>query len=243
MLKHRITREHMIDSSEYNSVNPINWKARVVIVDDEPTLRFGLTQILGNEKNLDVCGEASNFDQALRLIERVRPDMAVLDISLEKRCGIEIIRTIRQRFGSVKLLVWSLHDEALYAERVLHAGAMGYISKREEPAKIVQAIFQILNGKKYLSERMVSLMLKKNYSDNRLPVRSPVEVLTDRELEILEMIGMGFSTVTIAHCVQRSVKTIEAHRANIKKKLNLTKNSELIRYAVEWIHDSQSLRN
>ncbi|MFB3785256.1 MAG: response regulator [bacterium] len=230
----------MIDSKDYY---PTPAKARIVIVDDEPTLRFGLTQILCLEKNLAVCGEASNVDQALQLIENARPDVAIVDISLEKRCGVDIIRTIRQRFDSVKLLVWSLHDEELYAERVLHAGAMGYISKREEPAKIVQAIFQILTGKKYLSERMVGLMLKRTFYNDRLPVRSPIEVLTDRELEILEMIGKGFSSETIAHCVQRSVKTIEAHRSNIKKKLSLPKNLDLLRFAMQWFHEIESIRN
>ncbi len=230
----------MIDSQEYY---PHPDKARILIVDDEPTMRFGLTQILDHEKSLSVCGEAANVDQALLLIEHARPDVAIVDISLDKRCGVEIIRTIRQRFRSLKLLVWSLHDEELYAERVLHAGAMGYISKREEPEKIVQAIFHVLNGKKYLSERMVGVMLKRTYKNDRLPIRSPIEVLSDRELEILEMIGKGLTSESIARSVQRSVKTIEAHRSNIKKKLNLPKNLDLIRFAMEWSREIESIRN
>jgi DNA-binding NarL/FixJ family response regulator len=212
-----------------------NSAQRILIVDDHPMMRTGLAQLIGNEDDLKVCTEADNAGQALDAVAKQKFELALVDISLPDKNGLELIKDIRALKPDLPILVLSMHDEMIYAERVLRAGARGYIMKQEGGQKILAAIRQVLAGKVYVSEKMSARILE-NFSGNQTEnPGSPVRRLSDREFEVFQLIGQGIGTRDIAGRLHLSVKTVEVHRANIKEKLQLTTATELVRYAVRWL--------
>lgn len=208
---------------------------RILIVDDHPMMRQGLAQLIGNEPDLIVCCEAENAHQALDAIQNQAPDLVLADITLPDKSGIELIKDIQAMYPGLAVLVISMHDESLYAERVLRAGGRGYIMKQEGGRKLLEAIRHVLTGQIYVSEKMSAKILE-IFSGRRLEARkSPVENLTDREFEVFQLIGQGKGTRQIAEKLHLSVKTVEVHRVNVKAKLKLESSSELIRFAVRWV--------
>ncbi len=208
---------------------------RILIVDDHPMMRQGLAQLIGNEPDLIVCCEAENAHQALDAIQNQAPDLVLADITLPDKSGLELIKDIQAMHPGLAVLVISMHDESLYAERVLRAGGRGYIMKQEGGRKLLEAIRHVLTGQIYVSEKMSAKILE-IFSGRRLEAsKSPVENLTDREFEVFQLIGQGKGTRQIAEKLHLSVKTVEVHRVNVKAKLKLESSSELIRFAVRWV--------
>ncbi len=211
-------------------------KNKIVIVDDHPMFREGIAQFINRERDLEVAGEASSADEAMTLLENAEPDLMVVDITLKSSNGLDLIKNLKSRYENLKVLVISMHDETLYAERALRAGARGYIMKQEVAQNIMTAIRRILDGKVYLSEAMMEKMLEKKIQG--VPSeKSAVSLLSDRELEVFQFIGEGVPTSDIAKNLHLSVKTIETYRANIKTKLNLKNNTELVRHAIQWVQE------
>ncbi len=197
-------------------------------------MRQGLAQLITNEPDLKVHWEADTAGQALNVVAAQKPDLVLLDISLPDKNGLELIKDIRALSPEVRILVVSMHDEALYAERVLRAGARGYIMKQEGGKKLMEAIRQVLGGQVYVSEKMSARILE-IFSGRRGPATgSPVERLSDREFEVFQLIGEGKGTRAIAGHLHLSIKTVEVHRANIKEKLSLRTATDLVHYAVRW---------
>lgn len=207
---------------------------RLFIVDDHPMMRSGLAQLIGAEPDLKVAGEAGTATEALDAILARPPDLVLLDISLPDKNGLELIKDLRALKPGLPVLVISMHDETIYAERVLRAGARGYLMKQEGGKKFLQAIRQVLGGRIYLSEKMSERILESFSGQATEPTVSPVRHLTDREFEIFQLIGQGKATGEIARQLHLSVKTVEVHRGNIKKKLGLKSATDLLRYAVRW---------
>ncbi len=208
-------------------------KKRIVIVDDHPMMREGLAQLIEHEPDLAVDAQADSAGEALRFIEKAAPDLLVVDISLPDKSGLELIKDILVLHPRLPILVISMHDESLYAERVLRAGGRGYIMKQEGGKRLMQAIRQVLDGRIYVSEKVSSRILE-NVSGHRSGSQSPVERLSDREFEVFQMLGQGQTTRDIAQHLHLSIKTVEVHRANIRRKLELASGSELVRYAIRW---------
>ena len=207
-------------------------KARVLLVDDHPILRKGLAQMINMESDLTVCGEAEEAGKAFELVGTLQPDVAVVDISLKTGNGIELVKNIKARYPELPILVLSMHDESLYAERALRAGSLGYIMKEEATEQVLVAIRRVLKGEIFLSEKMKSRMLQQLTTGGRNKVVvSPIENLTDRELEVFRLIGEGRSTRQIAAELHLSVRTVEAYREYIKSKLNLKNATELVQHA------------
>ena len=198
-------------------------------------MRQGLAQLINNEPDLTVCAEADTAAQALQQINACKPDMIIADISLPDKNGLELIKDIRAQVADPLILVVSMHDEALYAERVLRAGGRGYLMKQEGGRKLMDAIRQVLMGKIYVSEKMSAKILEIFSGRRNESGGSPVERLSDREFEVFQMIGEGKGTRQIAEHLHLSVKTVEVHRANIKEKLQLKTATDLVRFAVRWI--------
>lgn len=211
-----------------------NAKKRILIVDDHPIVRQGFTLLLNQEPDFIVCGEAEEPRQALELAAAVNPELVLVDISLKESNGIELIKDLRTHFPSLPILVVSLHDENVYAERTLRAGAKGFVMKAEPTEVMLQAIRTVLSGEIYLSKRMRAKMLDRMFSSARSNDVSPVDALSDRELEVFQLIGEGLGTRTIADRLSLSVKTVETHKSRIKSKLDLRDGTELIQYAVKW---------
>lgn len=205
----------------------------ILVVDDHPIVRLGIRQMLAAERDLEVCGEADSVDAAKQALANVPPDLVIIDLSLAEGTGLELIREIRKSVPTLPMLVLSMHDEALFAERVLRAGARGYITKRQAITGLVAAIRQVLAGRIYVSEGMAQSVLERLGHDSAAP-DNPLANLTDRELEVFDMIGRGLSTNAIAEQMGISIKTIETYRSNIKTKLNLKDATELIRFAATW---------
>jgi DNA-binding NarL/FixJ family response regulator len=216
---------------------------RVVIVDDHPLLRKGIGQLINNEKDLQVVGEAEDAHKALTTIENTKPDVALIDISLGGTSGIELLKNIKVRFPKLQVLVLSMHDESVYAHRALRAGASGYIMKGEGTEKVLTALRKILNGEVNLSERLGTRMLNTLVGGRASLTSSPIEELSDRELEVFSLIGQGHGTRPIAEKLHLSVKTIESHRAHIKEKLNLQNATELVHHAIQWVQSEKVLSN
>jgi DNA-binding NarL/FixJ family response regulator len=211
-------------------------RARILIVDDHPAVREALASRIGRQPDLEVCGEAADMSEALRLVAETQPDVAVVDISLETGSGIDLIKRIKDRNDTVRMLVWSMHSESLFAERALRAGALGYINKDQATDKIVLAIRRVLEGKVYLSDTMAEKMLQRAVGGSRQEVaRSPIDALADRELEVFRLIGQGVKTTEIAERMHLSVKTIETYRDRIRRKLDLSDGTELAHYATQWM--------
>ena len=211
-------------------------RARVLIVDDHPAVREALAMRIGLQSDLEVCAEAADLSEALRLVADTQPDVAVIDISLKTGCGIDLIKRIKGRNDTVRMLVWSTHGESLYAERALQAGALGYINKDQATNKIVEAIRRVREGKVFLSDAMVETMLRRTVGGGQEKVtRSPLHALADRELEVFRLIGQGLKTAEIAERLHLSVKTIETYRDRIRTKLDLSDGTALAHYATKWM--------
>jgi DNA-binding NarL/FixJ family response regulator len=211
---------------------------RLLIVDDHPMMRTGLAQLIGSEPDLQVTAEADDARQALAAVGTNQFDLALLDISLPDKNGIELIKDLRAVQPGLMILVVSMHDEMIYAERVLRAGGRGYIMKQEGGQKFLHAIRQVLAGQIFVSDKMSARILE--IFSRRPPEASasPMQHLSDREFEVFQLIGKGIGTRAIAEQLHLSVKTVEVHRANLKKKLNLQRAPDLVRAAVRWL-DSQ----
>jgi DNA-binding NarL/FixJ family response regulator len=208
--------------------------ARILVVDDHPVVRLGIRQMVSTDPGLSVCGEAESAAKALQLASTSNADLAIVDLSLGDGTALGLVRSLRETVPELKVLVLSMHDETLFAERALRAGADGYIMKQEAIDGLVHAIHEILLGRRYVSARMSQIILARLGSDASLS-GDPLESLTDRELEVLELIGHGVSTAAIADRLGVSVKTIETYRSNIRTKLDLKDAAQLIRYATTWI--------
>ena len=197
-------------------------------------MREGLAQLVGHEPDLQVSSQAESAAQALDAVNAQPPDLLLLDISLPDRSGLELIKDLRTLHPQLPILVVSMHDESIYAERVLRAGGRGYIMKQEGGQKLMQAIRQVLAGQVYVSEKMSAKILELFSGRRAESAQSIVERLSDREFEVFQLIGQGQGTRQIAQRLHLSVKTVEVHRANIRKKLEVTNGTELVRYAVRW---------
>jgi DNA-binding NarL/FixJ family response regulator len=209
---------------------------RVLIIDDHPAMRYGLAQLIGREPDFEVCGEAGDRTAGLTAVERCAPDLVLLDIALgENVSGLDLIRDIRSRAGDVHILVVSMHDETLYAERALRAGARGYLMKQEPVRTVIEAVRRILGGGVYVSDAMSrKLLLRHVGSDGRSDERDPADRLSNREFEVFRLIGKGSRPREIADTLCLSVKTIETHRFHIRRKLGLSDAGDLTRFAVAW---------
>jgi DNA-binding NarL/FixJ family response regulator len=207
---------------------------RVLIVDDHPMMRQGLAQLIDNEPDLKVVAEADTGGQGLDIVVQQKLDLAVVDISLPDKNGLELIKDIRSVKPELPILIVSMHDEALYAERVLRAGGRGYIMNQEGGKTLLQAIRQVLTGQIYVSEKMSARILETFSGHSPDQSASPVARLSDREFEVFQLIGQGKGTKEIAQHLNLSVKTVEVHRAKIKEKLTLVTATDLVRYAVRW---------
>lgn len=207
-------------------------KLKVFLVDDHGVLRQGMRRLIDMEKDMEVCGEASNAMEALKLVPPSKPDVALTDIGLNGMNGLELVKNLKQRLPKLPILVMSMFEESLYAERALRAGARGYIMKHEAGDKVIAALRQVAYGKTYLSPTMSERMLDK--LANGQPAVSPLEALSDRELEVFQLLGEGLKPGEIAKKLNLSAKTVETYREQIKIKLNLANASALSQYAISW---------
>lgn len=207
---------------------------RIVLIDDHPIMRHGLAQLIRAEEGLDVIGEAGSAREGLDVVARLRPDLAVVDLTLPDKNGLELVKDIRALHPSTQCIVLSMHDETLYGERSLRAGARGYVMKEEAADHLVAAIHKIISGGLYVSEALNARMLEQVTGATRSKATG-MDALTDRELEILALIGKGVATKIIASQLSISARTVEAHRAHIKEKLGMSDGAALVRYAVQWV--------
>ncbi len=214
--------------------------SRVLLVDDHPILRQGLTQLINQETGLRVCGEAEDAQEALKLLPALKPEILVLDLSLKGMNGLEFLKILKLRYPKLPVLVLSMHEEFLYAERSIRAGARGYIMKQEGTEKLVTAIRKVLGGEIYVSEALTNQMLIRLAENPVDSAKSPVEQLSDRELEVFQMIGEGLGTRQIAEKLCLSIKTVESYREHIKQKLNLKNSIELIHHAIDIFRSKKS---
>ncbi|MEN6498044.1 MAG: response regulator transcription factor [Thermoguttaceae bacterium] len=228
-----MTKGDLLDHTDHKEM-----KHRILIVDDHPIVRHGMAELICQEEDLEVCGEAGDTAEAMHLVEQCCPEIVIVDISLDGDNGIELIEQIKARYPQTKMLVSSIHDEKVFAGRALRAGAMGYVSKRENVRKIVNAIRRVIRGEIYLSPHMANRLLHCAVIGEPLD-RDPIESLSNRELEIFELIGQGLTTQQIAGKLRLSAKTVETHRTKIKMKLNLPNSVQLSRCAFEWVRENR----
>ena len=215
-----------------------NQQSRILIVDDHPLVRAGLRSLIDAEPDLTICAEVSNVRDAVEVARAEAPDLVLVDISLDDGNGIELIKRLKVHNPDLKMLVCSMHDESLFAERAINAGARGYVNKHQVTEQVLEAIRQVLAGRIYLSEKMVERVIN-GFAKKKDGGASSIEDLSDRELEVFGLIGQGMSTSKIAERLHLSVKTVESHREKIKRKLGLATSGELVRHAVQW-HMEQS---
>jgi DNA-binding NarL/FixJ family response regulator len=215
-----------------------NQPRRILVVDDHPLVRVGLRSIIDEEPDLVICGEVGSIRDAIEAARTTAPDLVLVDISLEDGSGIDLIKRLKPRTPDLKMLVCSMHDESLFAERAINAGARGYVQKHQGIEQVLAAIRQVLAGRIYLSDKMVDRVIE-GFGKKKDGSASSIESLSDRELEVFGLIGEGLSTSQIAERLHLSVKTVETHREKIKRKLGLTTAGELVRHAVRW-HMEQS---
>jgi DNA-binding NarL/FixJ family response regulator len=209
-------------------------EVRILIVDDHPLVRLSLREVIKRESDLIVCGEAEDREQALDLVASTKPHLAIIDLTLKSSNGMDLIKDLRDRYPKVQILVLSMHDETLHAERAIRAGARGYITKQEATKKIMTAIRQVLAGEIYWSERAAAKVASKIARASNPASSSSVDQLADRELQVFELIGAGQSTRQIAASLHIDVSTVETYRARIKEKLNLDDSLALLQYAIRW---------
>ena len=212
---------------------------RILIVEDHPLMREGLIALLSQQRDFVVCGEASGVAEARRLVASTSPDLAIIDLKLSDGSGIELIKELKAGSPNVKLLTLSMQDESLYAERAMRAGAAGFVNKCEASETIVQAVRTVLAGKLYVSPNMTELVMQRAFVSGADVSRPPIEQLTDREMQVFELIGQGLSSRQIAHKLEISPKTVETYRGQVKEKLQLATGTELIAYAVKWVVENQ----
>ena len=210
-------------------------RKRVLLVDDHAVVRFGIAQLVNQQSDLVVCGEEESASNALGAIERLKPDLVIADISLKDSSGLELMRNIKAQYSKLPVLVVSAHDETVYAEIAFRAGALGYLMKAEALEKIVGAIRRVLGGNLYVSDALATRMLQRQVRGQTSIEQSPVTGLSDRELEVFQLIGKWKKTKEIAHELHLSIKTIEYYREQIKQKLELKNAVELIQYATCWV--------
>ena len=206
---------------------------RILIIDDHPLLRQGIGALINSQKDFSVCGEVNESKMAIAAVQKLNPDAIVLDLSLNGTSGIEVLKDLKAQFPKIKVLILSMHDEIVYAPRALRAGALGYIMKQEAPENVIAALRKILGNEVSLSQQMGTRLLN-SFTGKKDALGSPIELLSDRELEVFNLIGQGNGTREIADLLHLSVKTIESHRAHIKEKLNLENASQLVRHAIQW---------
>ena len=209
-------------------------RIEIYLVDDHPLVREGLANLINQQSDLTICGEAEEAPQALKEIGTRKPDVAIVDISLKGSSGLELIKQLKQQHPDVAVIALSMHDEKLYAERAIRAGARGYVMKRESTRKIVGAIRQVMQGKLALSDEMTALLAQKFVTGPRDAAKSPIEQLSDRELEVFDLLGQGIETRRIAETLHVSIKTVQAYCVRIKQKLRISTATELLREAVRW---------
>ena len=214
-------------------------KKTVFVVDDHPLLRQGLALLINQQQDLEVCGEAEEAQTAMQAISHRLPDILIVDISLSGPDGLDLLKSIRGSYPSLPVLILSMHDEAVYAERALRARANGYIMKQEATEKVLIAVRRILNGDVYLSDRMANKMLQQ-YIGGASAIQSQISTLSDRELEVFRLIGEGRRTREIAEGLHLSIKTVETYQAHIKEKLSLRSGRELIQHAIQWKINEQN---
>jgi len=219
-----------------NSLNPSRLGTKkVLIVDDHPLVREGLALRVSSQPDLDLCGEAARADEALSQLEASSPDLAIVDIQLVGSSGIDLIKEIKARFPSVKMLVVSAYEDSLYAERALRAGALGYINKRQCQERIIEAIRTVLEGRRYVSDEMTQRLFSLAVTGGDHTLADPIQRLSDRELEVFQLIGQGLKSSAIANRLFLSVHTIDSHREKIRHKLGLKNGNELMQRAVQWV--------
>ena len=211
-------------------------KHRLYLVEDHPVTREGLSQLINYQTDLEVCGQEGRAGQAATEIAALKPDLVIVDISLAGTSGIELIKDLVRRDAGLRILVLSTHAESLYAERSLRAGARGYVMKHQPTEHVMTAIRQVLSGRVYLGERMQNRLLSKMVGSAPAALASDIVQLSDRELEVFELIGEGWSTRQIGASLHLSVSTVETYRAHLKQKLRLENATELVQHAVEWVH-------
>jgi DNA-binding NarL/FixJ family response regulator len=214
----------------------VRTKSHILLVDDHPMVRRGVGELINGERDMEVCGEASTMSEALQLLDELKPELVVVDVSLAGNSGMELMKNLSTRSPAQPSVVYSMHDEAIYAERCLRAGAKGYVMKSSAPETLLTALRQVLMGKTYLSKLMSDRLLQKFVGAGKQadPTISPVDKLSARELEVLQLLGKGRSTSQVAEQLSLSVKTVETYREHVKQKLNLGSGTELLRYAIEW---------
>lgn len=215
-------------------------KSRILLVDDHPIVRDGLGQLIRREADMTVCGEAASAEEAVGAVTRLKPDLAIVDITLGGVNGIELIKNLKAIRPSLPVLVLSMHDESHYAERALRAGASGYVMKREARAHIMEAIRTVLSGDDYVSEKMQKNIVHQYLHGIGSKETSPIDLLSDREVEVLNLLGAGLSSKDIAHRLHLSQKTVDSHRTHLKEKLNLKGAQELVRFAFDWVRSQES---
>ncbi len=213
-------------------------KTRVLIVDDHPMIRERLGEFIGRQSDLTVCGEAGSAAEALAVARRAKPDVAIVDLTLKDSNGFDLIATLRAQLPAVRMLVLSMHDETLYAERVLRAGAHGYVTKQEATQSVITALRQVLRGEIYLSDRLATQLLCRVVGGPTCS-RDPAVVLTNRELLVFRAIGEGRGTREIAERLNLSIKTVESYRQRIKIKLQIATAPQLIQQAVLWVQQQR----
>jgi len=212
----------------------------ILIVDDHPMLRRGLAALIDNEPDLAVCGEAASCPEALAAIPESRPDLVTVDLTLERSDGLDLLKEMKRRHPEIPTLVVSMHDEQVYAERSLRAGARGYVTKQQLDETVLLAIRRLLDGETYLSDKLEARLAAKFVNGRTLETDSPLEALSDRELQVFQLIGQGRTTRQIADTLNLSIKTIESHREHIKSKLTLDSSAELAQRATQWVETGRS---
>ncbi len=214
---------------------------RLLLVDDHPIMRHGLAQLIRNEEGLEVCAEAGTARAGLDAVGEFKPDLVVIDLTLPDKNGLELLKDIQAVYPGTLCLVLSMHDESMYGERALRAGARGYIMKEAAADHLITAARKVLNGGIYVSDSMASRMLEQVTGNRQKASTAAIDTLTDRELEVLELIGQGVATKLIAERLKISARTVEAHRAHIKEKLSITDGAALVRHAVQWVEQQAGL--
>jgi DNA-binding NarL/FixJ family response regulator len=215
-------------------------KKKVLLVEDHPVVRQGLAEVINGTRDLAVCGEASTVKEALRVIPELKPELAIVDLTLGEDSGLEFIKDLQVRHPELPVLVLSMHEESFYAERVLRAGAKGYIMKREPVSELRAAATRVLAGEIYLSPRMSQRLLHTLAKGGKAAASSPEERLSDRELDVFRLIGRGRGASDVAKQLHLSVKTIETYQVRLKEKLGLATAEELFQYALSWVRSQEA---
>jgi DNA-binding NarL/FixJ family response regulator len=235
----KVARASVPSSPSADRHSPPVARTRIFIVDDHAMVRRGLTALIGDEPDLELCGEAADCATATSEVARLRPHVVITDISMQGNSGLELVKNIKAFDPGIHVVVYSVHEESVYALRVLKAGAMGYVMKQDQASKVIDAVRQVRQGQMYVSDEVGSQMLNRLVRGQSAQGDSPVASLSDRELEVVNLIGSGLATREVAPRLNMRVKTVETHRAHIKSKLDLTSASQLVQFCVRWVEDSK----